>query len=227
METLYILECEDNKWYVGKSSDVQRRFKQHTEGKGSEWTREYAPIRIVETRPITSQFDETNATKELMKKYGIENVRGGAYASIDLPEKTEELIRHEFRAASDRCYKCGKAGHFANRCTRKSSFSGSCTCGMKFLDFDEFIGHQKLCIPKQVAKKPASNNCSRCGRSGHRASSCYARTDTDGNALSDNDSDDEYTGPTYSSNTCYRCGRNGHYANNCYARRHVDGSDID
>lgn len=29
METLYILQLEDNKWYIGKSADVAKRFEQH------------------------------------------------------------------------------------------------------------------------------------------------------------------------------------------------------
>jgi predicted GIY-YIG superfamily endonuclease len=197
METLYILECEDNKWYVGKSADVQRRFKQHTQGKGSEWTREYAPLRIAETRPITSPYDETNVTKELMKKHGIDNVRGGAHASIELSEETENFIQHELRAANDSCYKCGKKGHFANQCKRKSSFVGTCGCGREFLDFDEFMSHQKGCLPRQVRSQPPApkqGTCYRCGRPGHYSPECYARTHVRGYALdesSESESEEE------------------------------------
>ncbi len=189
METLYVLECEDNKWYVGKTNDVQRRFKQHTEGKGSEWTREYAPIRIAETRQITSVHDENNVTKDLMKKYGIDNVRGGAYASIDLPDETEDMIRHELRAANDSCYTCGKKGHFANQCKRKSSFTATCSCGREFLDFDEFNGHLRACImrnrpaPKQPTQQKGA--CYRCGRPGHYSPDCYARRHVKGYELDD------------------------------------------
>ncbi len=231
MESLYILECENGKWYVGKSTDVQRRFKQHAEGKGSEWTRKYAPIRIAETHRVTSEFDETNITKGLMKKYGIDNVRGGAYATVDLPEEIETLIRHEFRAASDACYKCGKKGHFANKCKGRSSFTGTCGCGQSFLDFEEFMSHHRGCLSKQVAArkqptKPSSQKgtCHRCGRSGHWASKCYARTDTDGNNLSDVEFESE---SEEDENACHRCGRSGHWASKCYARRHIDGSEID
>lgn len=222
MDTLYILECEDGKWYVGKTSDLPRRYAQHAEGRGSVWTREYAPIRIAETRKVTGPFDETNVTKELMKKYGIDNVRGGAYAAVELPSEQEDLIRHEFRAASDTCFKCGKPGHFANQCKRKSSFTGTCSCGKRFLDFDEFMSHQKMCLPKQKPTPVAKGvTCYRCGRSGHYSTGCYARTDTDGNYLSDRENDDA------DEDTCYRCGRSGHWASKCYARRHIDGSELD
>jgi predicted GIY-YIG superfamily endonuclease len=188
METLYVLECEDNRWYVGKTTDIDRRFAQHLAGKGSEWTREYAPIRIAETRPITSPYDETNVTKDYMKKYGIDNVRGGAYCSVELAEEQEEVIRHEIRAAGDRCFKCGKPGHFANQCKRKSSFSATCGCGRTFLEFEEFNGHLRACIKRQVVAQkemPKKGTCYRCGRPGHYSPDCYARRHVKGYELDD------------------------------------------
>lgn len=197
METLYILECEDNKWYVGKSTDVQRRFKQHTEGKGSEWTREYAPIRIAETRPITSQHDETNATKDLMKKYGIDNVRGGAYCSVDLPEETETLIRHELRSTNDSCYKCGRKGHFANRCP--NGYEGDeevFICGDCDKQFTSDRGLQNhSCKFKKIAAMAGRQKLTEQKRSG--------------------------------TSVCYRCGRSGHYSPDCYARTHIRGYELD
>jgi predicted GIY-YIG superfamily endonuclease len=195
MESLYILECEDNKWYVGKSTDVQRRFKQHTEGKGSEWTREYAPIRIAETRSITSQFDETNVTKEYMKKYGIDNVRGGAYATVELTDAQEDIIRHELRAANDSCYKCGKKGHFANKCPYEIVYQCE-GCRREFPSEKQCVAHAQTCSTSSRGHSTGSHSkgvCYRCGRSGHWVSNCYARTDADGNALSDNENegDDE------------------------------------
>ena len=196
METLYILECEDNKWYIGKTADVQRRFKQHTEGKGSEWTREYAPIRIAETRAITSPYDETNVTKEYMKKYGIDNVRGGAYAAVELPDETEDLIRHELRAASDACYTCGKKGHFANRCPNDDVWCCE-YCNKEYPTKQQAISHEQGCKFKKIAamagrqklmeRKGGSGGgvCYRCGRPGHYSPDCYARTDVRGYELDD------------------------------------------
>lgn len=194
MESLYVLQLADGKYYVGKSADVTKRFEQHKAGSGAAWTRLHKPNRILETRPLTSVHDETNVTKDLMKKYGIDNVRGGAYTAVDLPEEQEDMIRHELRSSSDACYKCGKTGHFANRCTRKSSFTANCSCGRTFLDFDEFMSHQQCCkVRKAVAAReaPTTGACYRCGRPGHYSPDCYAKTHRNGYTLDDEDSGDD------------------------------------
>lgn len=191
MEQLYILQLENGKYYVGKTTDVQKRFREHKAGSGSAWTTEYKPIKILETRPITSVHDETNVTKDLMKKYGIDNVRGGAYTKINYTDEVKDVIKMELRSSNDACYKCGKKGHYANQCTRKSSFKATCHCGEEFYDFEESISHMKHCrkpSEKSYNSKPQSGSCYRCGRKGHWANNCYARTDIDGDDL-DSDSD--------------------------------------
>ncbi|CAJ0850102.1 14715_t:CDS:2 [Entrophospora sp. SA101] len=43
---VYVLECADNKYYVGETMDIDRRWEMHKSGRGSGWTRIYEPIRI-------------------------------------------------------------------------------------------------------------------------------------------------------------------------------------
>jgi len=203
-ETLYILKLTGGKYYVGKSADVAQRFKQHLTGRGSAWTNMYKPVSILETRPITSIHDETNVTKDLMKKYGVSNVRGGAYTAVDLPVEQEDMIRHEMRSSTDACYKCGKPGHFANRCTRKSSFTGTCGCGKSFLDFDEFMSHNRACITR-AAEEEEEWECEYCDRTFTTKYGCSVHERSCASKQS------------MSSQTvkCYRCGRPGHYASDC------------
>jgi predicted GIY-YIG superfamily endonuclease len=39
MVTIYILECEKGKYYVGKSSNVELRIDEHFANNGPEWTK--------------------------------------------------------------------------------------------------------------------------------------------------------------------------------------------
>jgi predicted GIY-YIG superfamily endonuclease len=41
METVYVLQLEDGKYYVGKTADLPKRFKEHREGNGAAWTINY------------------------------------------------------------------------------------------------------------------------------------------------------------------------------------------
>jgi predicted GIY-YIG superfamily endonuclease len=116
MTAIYILKLRGGKYYVGKSDNVQKRFEQHLEGKGSAWTKKYSPIKIERTIPNSSPFEEDRYVKEYMAKYGVENVRGGTYTQFVLSSETIKHLQQEIRGTSDKCFKCGNSGHFANRC---------------------------------------------------------------------------------------------------------------
>ncbi len=44
---VYVLELKHEKYYVGISRDVKKRFNQHKIGEGADWTKLHEPIRIV------------------------------------------------------------------------------------------------------------------------------------------------------------------------------------
>lgn len=44
---LYILRCGDGSLYTGITTDVEKRFAAHTEGKGAKYTRGRGPLKIV------------------------------------------------------------------------------------------------------------------------------------------------------------------------------------
>ena len=113
---VYVLRCENGKRYVGKAADVQKRFQEHKNGNGSAWTNKYRPIRIEQIYKNVSPFEEDKITKETMGKYGIKNVRGGTYCSIQLSHAQKESLEKEIRGAQDCCFNCGEKTHFAKDC---------------------------------------------------------------------------------------------------------------
>jgi len=44
---LYILRCGDDSLYTGITTDVERRFAEHSAGKGAKYTRGRGPLKIV------------------------------------------------------------------------------------------------------------------------------------------------------------------------------------
>ena len=122
---IYVLKLQGNKYYVGKSNDVIGRYQQHMNGQGSAWTKKHKPMFLVESRDGVSPFEEDKVVKEYMAKYGIENVRGGAYVTEKLDEIQESNLQKELWAASDCCTQCGRKGHFVKNCYAKNDVNGN------------------------------------------------------------------------------------------------------
>jgi len=88
---LYVLELEGGAYYVGLTDNVDRRFRQHANGKGAEWTKVHKPVRLKfsirtgmrDARQAEALEDE--ATVILMMEHGVERVRGGHFSNVDLP----------------------------------------------------------------------------------------------------------------------------------------------
>jgi hypothetical protein len=84
--TIYVLECEHGKYYVGMTSHRRRRFRQHmlSDRGGSVWTRNHPPVGVYqEYRRIPQRFSlgmEAQVTAELMWSLGVNNVRGAMLA---------------------------------------------------------------------------------------------------------------------------------------------------
>jgi len=95
MDKIYVLRLHNDKWYVGRTSNVERRFEQHVSGDGAKWTFLHKPINIHEIREIESDNDEDTITREYMKQFGIYNVRGGRYCAVEFkPWHIKEIKQH-------------------------------------------------------------------------------------------------------------------------------------
>ena len=116
MEFIYVIECDKKKYYVGRTNDLQQRLSNHFKNGGSRWTKRYTPQRVILVQPSSSTFDEDNTTLVYMSKYGIENVRGGSWCQFELDPSTTKHLQKQIKHESNSCFKCGKSGHYANRC---------------------------------------------------------------------------------------------------------------
>lgn len=72
-EFVYVFELQDGKYYVGKTDNVEEKFKNCVEGKDYEMLKIYKPIKIVEVRECIA-CNEVSCIEELVKKYENKNV---------------------------------------------------------------------------------------------------------------------------------------------------------
>jgi hypothetical protein len=118
MITIYVLKCENDKYYIGSTSrDVSFRVFEHFNECGSEWTKIYKPIEVIETVENCDMFDEDKYTKIYMNKYGIWNVRGGSYTMFTLNESQKQCLQQELRHCNNCCYICGINTHMSFNCS--------------------------------------------------------------------------------------------------------------
>jgi predicted GIY-YIG superfamily endonuclease len=233
MVFIYVLKCQKDKYYVGKTKNPDYRLESHFREGGSSWTKKYKPIQLHHLIPDQTDHDEQRITQEYMEKYGVENVRGGPWCKIDISDSLSS-IQHILKSSSDKCYTCGSPDHFTNKCPQKKEQKTS-----------------KLKV------------CKRCNRFGHTGDKCYATKYENGKPIEEYDiwcceycgkEFDSKKGCTFHENIhcpfkkqnkyfdggralqdelfesseeediiCFRCGREGHYAKTCYAKKHSKG----
>lgn len=95
---LYILELEDNNYYVGITRNgLENRIMQHFVGDGAKWTKKHDPITIYDYYMFTEDFKieilEDTITLKLMAEKGWENVRGGSWCMVDMDKPPRKLKR--------------------------------------------------------------------------------------------------------------------------------------
>ena len=77
---IYVLELEDDCFYIGITYNLNLRIAQHLSGSGAQWTKMHRPKKIVEVfyEGCTRQ-KEDEVTKKYVEIYGAECVRGGSW----------------------------------------------------------------------------------------------------------------------------------------------------
>jgi cellular nucleic acid-binding protein len=224
MVYIYILELENYKYYVGKTTNPDFRIDSHFNSNGSAWTKKYKPIRLNQLIPDCDDYDEDKYTKIYMDKYGINNVRGGTYSQINLDENTIESLLKMNQTVTNKCYLCGKSGHFAKNCQKdelKYENIFSCEyCNTRFTNQIKYYEHEY-----------------KCGKSGHFAKNCQKDEVKYEDIFSCDYCDTEFTNKTkfyeheykcskIFKNTCYKYGSEDHNINTCYSTTDVNNNEL-
>jgi putative endonuclease len=100
MAWTYIVECADKSYYVGSTTDLDRRLWEHNEGLGAKYTRRRRPVRLV----YAEEFARVRDAYEWEKQ-----IQGWGRA------KREALIRGDYDALPELAHKDFKRGRAVSR----------------------------------------------------------------------------------------------------------------
>jgi len=94
---IYILGLEDEKYFVGTTTNSYFTLKSYLNNNKAAWTQKYKPLRVTRFIEDCYDYEEDIVTLNLMKIYGIANVRGGTYVNVNLDKATLDIIKEKIK----------------------------------------------------------------------------------------------------------------------------------
>lgn len=113
---VFVLACEKRKRYIGTYTDIQSVVQLYNSENGPEWTKKYKPVAIERTYENVNPEEEDRVTKELMSIFGINNVRGGSYSTIELTHDQKEYLERATREIVKCSPHCKDKTHYVKEC---------------------------------------------------------------------------------------------------------------
>ena len=142
MVNIYVLELQGKKYYVGKTNHTFRRFNQHKTGSGAKWTQKHKVEDLFAFHKDMKDSDENKITIQMMKKYGVRNVRGGSWTKVNMTEAEIKRLENKINARGRRrrttktpqkkamaskkksCTRCGRTSHTVEKCYARFHANG-------------------------------------------------------------------------------------------------------
>ena len=87
---IYVLKLVEDRYYVGRTSNILRRIKEHFTEEGALYTKKYKPLKVIEVEEEKSREDERIKTIITMENYGWEKVRGACWCSLEIKKPNTE-----------------------------------------------------------------------------------------------------------------------------------------
>jgi len=142
MVNIYVLELQGKKYYVGKTNHTFQRFNQHKTGSGAKWTQKHKVKDLFAFHKDMEDSDENKITIQMMKKYGVRNVRGGSWTKVNMTEAEIKRLENKINARGRRrrttktpqkkaraskkksCTRCGRTSHTVEKCYARFHANG-------------------------------------------------------------------------------------------------------
>ena len=142
MVNIYVLELQGNKYYVGKTNHTFQRFNQHKSGSGAKWTQKHKVKDLFAFHKDMKDTDENKITIQMMKRYGVRNVRGGSWTKVNMTEAEIKRLEKRINARGKRrtkssstkkttkakkrisCTRCGRTSHTVDKCYARFHANG-------------------------------------------------------------------------------------------------------
>ena len=69
---VYAIECEDGSLYIGHTENIERRYEEHSKGKGADWTKRHPPKRVAYWEEAPTQTEAVERERKLKSGSGRE-----------------------------------------------------------------------------------------------------------------------------------------------------------
>jgi len=102
MLQIFVLQLENDKWFLHIADDSTRNTVFFECQSMFDFVKTNPPILIYETIPMKDQYEIHRATKTYMEYFGIDNVRGGMYTDVVLPDYLIKSIVAEIAFSTEK-----------------------------------------------------------------------------------------------------------------------------